>query len=271
MRRFLTYIALLILASCQKNDSWTKVQGGHFQMGNEAGGENEKPEVRIRVESFLLSSTEVSNDMFRVFVDETNYVTDAERNGGLVFNQTWQVMEGVNWKHPYGPESNLDTLGSYPVVFVSYNDAQAYCKWAGVRLPTEQEWEYTAKKGEILEVRKNIGGSHGFMRTMAVDALGKDQLGNYHMAGNVWEWCQDNYNFEVHDKWSAQPEKISAVYSGPSFDPENPRVDSLHVIKGGSFLCQPEHCAGYRPEARQGAQASQGYFHVGFRIAKDTE
>ena len=289
MKAIYSIVVLFVLSSCQFNGvdnavplepEWVKIEGDDFVFGSAEGRENEKPEVKMRVGSFYLSSTEVTNRMFFDFVNATGYITDAEKSGeGTVFIDDWKIIMGADWKHPMGSDSSIDSLMNHPVVQVSYNDALAYCRWVGGRLPTEVELEFANKKGGLSTANKNIwtgkfpsknSHSDGYLYTAPVDCYPSDELGLYHIQGNVWEWCADTYNYEVHDKWKRLDDSKQHVYLGKDFDLNKEiECDTLRVIKGGSFMCYPGHCAGYLPEARQSAPQNEAFFHVGFRIAKD--
>ena len=277
MRKLIySFSFLLILMSCSEENQADELQFvtipiGTFFFGSEFGAEHEGPNILCRVNEFQLSTTEISNEQFEVFVNETGYITDAEKNGGFVFDGKWRITPEANWRKPKGEKVNYDRWKDLPVVQVSYTDALAYCEWANCRLPSEIEWEYAAHLGKLELMDANIlRPMRNIPHLEKVDGQAKDQLGIYHQLGNVWEWCADVYNSEIHDKLSlhSTTEPFDA-YIGRSYDPEktNPS-DTLRVIKGGSFLCQPGHCEGYRPEARQSAEQSEAYFHIGFRVAK---
>jgi sulfatase modifying factor 1 len=274
---------LLILMSCSEENQadeleFVTIPEGIFFFGSELGAEHEGPNVLCRVSEFHLSTTEVSNEQFEVFVHETGYMTDAEKNGGFVFDGKWKIDPTANWRMPKGEKVNYEKWKDLPVVQVSYNDALAYCEWANCRLPSEIEWEYAAHRGKPDPMDANIlRPMRNIPHLEKVNKQAKDQLGIYHQLGNVWEWCADVYNSEIHDKLSlistTEPSHSyrNDMYEGRSYDPQKSNVsDTLRVIKGGSFLCQPGHCEGYQPEARQSAEQSEAYFHIGFRVVKKT-
>ncbi|MGB7159717.1 MAG: formylglycine-generating enzyme family protein [Tepidisphaeraceae bacterium] len=284
------------------------IPAGEFTMGTDdpKSMPNERPAHRVKVEPFFIDEHPVTNAAFRKFVEASGYVTTAERKpdweelkkqvppgtpkppedqlqpGSLVFmppgyqvplddlSQWWAWVPGANWKHPEGPKSNLDGRDEHPVVQMSWDDAVAYAKWAGKRLPTEPEWEYAARGG--LDGKRYPWGDEfkldgkfrantytgtfpaqdtkedGFAGTSPVRSFPANGYGLYDMGGNVWNWSGDVY---------AEP-------SGAA-----PRPDEVRrVIKGGSFLCNPSYCESYRPSARRGTPFDTGSSHVGFRCAK---
>lgn len=277
MRKVLCFVLMIFLISaCSESSSelkFMKIPSGAFFFGADNASEAEGPLVMCRMESFQLSITEISNEQFEIFVEETGYLTNAETKGGMVFNDEWKLMKTANWRMPEGKVLDREKWKNLPVVQISYLDALAYCTWAEYRLPTEIEWEYASKLGKSSSVQMNITSAEStYSKTMNVRSLGKNKLGVYHQSGNVWEWCLDSYNSEIHDKLQLISTTESFdPFQGRSFDPEKiDAKDTLRVIKGGSFLCQKGYCAGYRPEARQSAEQSEAYFHVGFRVVKNT-
>lgn len=272
-----SFFILLILTGCSEEkrtalNEFVKIPKGGFFFGSESGVEHEGPAVSCNVKAFQLSTAEVSNAQFEVFVNETGYITDAEKHGGFVYDGKWKLITEANWRMPKGEKVNYDHWKDLPVVQVSYSDAIAYCKWADCRLPSEIEWEYAAYLGQLNAADANILRlGRNIPRLDEVNLSAKDKLGIHHQLGNAWEWCADVYNSEIHDKLSL----LSTIepfdsYQGRSYDPEKLNAsDTLRVIKGGSFLCQAGHCEGYRPEARQSAEQHEAYYHIGFRVAKD--
>lgn len=303
------------------------IPGGEFTMGTdlEIGWADEKPAHPVRVSGFWMNATEVTNAEFRKFVEATGYVTTAEKPpdveeilrqsppgtpppakevlvpGTVVFtvpegevdlrdfSQWWKWTPGANWRHPDGPESDLERKDEHPVVHVSWDDAVAYAKWAGKRLPTEAEWEFAARggldnkpyawgdenptdKGNFANIwqgefpHKNTK-IDGFERTAPVKSFPPNGYGLFDMAGNVWEWCSDWYDRELYSKRSRRRAIDNPTGPEESIDPARPFTPQ-RVQKGGSFLCNDSYCSRYRPSARHGCSPDTGMSHVGFRCVK---
>lgn len=304
------------------------IPGGEFVMGSgdQSGPANERPAHRVKLDGFWMDEHEVTNAEFRKFVEETGYKTTAEIApdweemkkqlppgtpkpddsllvaGSMVFTPPveavplnnvanwWQWVPGADWQHPTGPKSSIDGLDDHPVVHVSWDDANAYAKWAGKRLPTEAEWEY-ASRGGLKNQRftwgeddplknprlTNIWQGHfpdkntkedGFDRTAPVKTYPANGYGLYDMAGNVWEWCSDWYRADAY--LAARSDSATVNPSGPddSWDPNEPYTPK-RVTRGGSFLCHVTYCESYRPSARRGTSPDSGMSHMGFRCVKD--
>ncbi len=280
---------------------------------------NEHPVHVVSLTGFYMDVTEVTNAQFAEFVAATGYVTTAERvpdraaivaqmppgasppdesmlvPGALVFRMTavpvsttqpgdyeqwWIWTPGTSWRHPTGPTSTLDGLDDHPVVQVSWDDAQAYCEWAGKQLPTEAQWEYAARGG--LDQKPFVWGdeppsdrdaniwqgqfpfrnsaSDGYAATAPVASYPPNGFGLYDMAGNVWEWCSDWFREDWYQILSVEAQFDPA--GPPSTDhPRDPRK----VQRGGSFLCHRDYCSSYRPSARVGTSTDTGLSHSGFR------
>lgn len=215
--------------------------GGEFSMGSEDPlaypEDGEGPVRTVRLDPFWISRTAVSNRDFAEFVDATGYRTEAERWGwsfvfagllpddfpptrGVATAPWWRQVEGADWRHPEGPHSTVDGREDHPVVHVSWSDAQEYCAWAGLRLPTEAEWEYAARGGlsgnpfpwgaelepggeHRMNVWQGVFPRHnsradGWYGTCPVTEFPPNGFGLHNMTGNVWEWCADWFHPTFH-------------------------------------------------------------------------
>ena len=307
------------------------IPAGEFVMGTDDPNSmaNERPAHRVKVNAFFIDEHEITNKEFRKFVDETKYVTVAEKPvdweelkkqvppgtpkppeetlkpGSLVFTPPdhavdlrdmgnwWTWTNGADWKHPQGPNSNINGKDDYPVVQIAWDDAVAYAKWAGKRLPTEAEWEYAARGGAKENSRFYWGNDFkpngkymcniytgrfpvkdtaedGFAGVAPVKSFPPNGYGLYDMAGNVWNWCSDFYADDVHVREQSRGLCENPVGPDKTFSAHNPLAVE-HVIKGGSFLCSDQYCESYRPTARRGTPPDTGSGHVGFRCVKSAE
>jgi formylglycine-generating enzyme required for sulfatase activity len=303
------------------------IPGGEFTMGTDSdlGWSDEKPAHRVRVDGFWMDETDVTNAQFREFVEATKYVTTAEKPpdveeimrqvppgtprppkeklvpGSLVFTPTkgpvglrdfsqwWQWTPSADWRHPEGPGSTIDGKDDHPVVQVSWDDAVAYAKWAGKRLPTEAEWEFAARGGldnkpyvwgddkpTDTNIKANIWQGNfpyeniakdGYERTSPVKAFPPNGYGLYDMAGNVWQWCADWYQRDLYRSRAGKGVIVNPTGPAQASDPQRPYVPQ-RVQRGGSFLCNDSYCSRYRPSARHGCSNDSGMSHVGFRCVK---
>ena len=255
------------------------VPGGHTLIGSEEGLTQEQPTFWIAIKPFRIDTHPVTVAEFRQFVAASGYRTEAERFGDAgVFNEQtrqWTLVKGANWQYPRGPDQPK-APDNHPVTQVSWNDAQAYARWAGKRLPTELEWEHAARNGrndraiypfgnELVVNNRPMANTwngkfpeynqntDGFLHTSPVGHFGKTPLGLTDMSGNVWQWC-DNWRFNYGD--------LKAGQSLPTSGQEK-------AMRGGSFLCEPGWCHGYRVSGRSFSSPETALMHVGFRCVKD--
>lgn len=317
--------ASLPVKNVVSNDNMTWIEGGTFNMGaaDEEGRKDEYPAHPVRVDGFWMDKTEVTNAQFAAFVKATGYKTTAERApdweelkkdlpagtprppdeelvaSSLVFelpadaaNNTghlnwWQWKAGANWRHPQGPGSDLQGKENHPVVHVSWDDANAYAKWSGKRLPTEAEWEFAARgksqaqkypwgnedpetgipKANTWQGKFPFSNTNwdGFARTAPVASFAPNSYGLYDMAGNVWEWCADWYDAEHYQQAGQTKNPQGPAMSNDPMEPGMPR----RVLRGGSFMCHGSYCKGYRVTSRMRSSPDTGLENSGFRCVKD--
>ena len=307
------------------------IPSGTFMMGasdNQWALPRESPQHKVKVDAFYMDVHEVTNAQFSKFVDETGYLTIAEQPidweemkkqlppgtpkpadevlqpGSMVFvapeqvvnlddfSQWWQWVHGANWRHPLGPDSNLDGKENHPVVHIAYFHALAYAKWAGKRLPTEAEWEWAARGGlndnlytwgtEYVETgtpKCNYWTGtfptentevDGYYYTAPVKSYVPNGYNLYDMAGNVWEICADWFDeyyydsFEINTPATNPAGPSQSNYAREPFDPKR-------VVRGGSFLCNDSYCSSYRVSARMPNSQDTGMNHTGFRLVRDVK
>ncbi|MES2708425.1 MAG: formylglycine-generating enzyme family protein [Verrucomicrobiota bacterium] len=306
------------------------IPGGEFSMGSDSTGESlcslsgvtrdAQPIHRVYVDAFWMDAAEVTNEEFEKFVAATGYKTVAEIAptkeefptappgnliaGSTVFTATaqpvaltnyfqwWNYVAGADWRHPAGPGSDLQGREKYPVVQIAYDDAEAYAKWAGKRLPTESEWEFAARGGvagklyswgddlkpggkfqaNIYEgkfpVEGGDTGEDGFKGIAPVRQYAPNAYGLYDVAGNVWEWCSDWYRVDTYARLKVQG-GVARNPQGPStpYDPAEP-TEKKRVHRGGSFLCTDEYCTRYMVGTRGKGETRTASNHLGFRCVK---
>ena len=305
------------------------IPGGEFSMGGvnpvgmmEGGHESmndARPVHRVHVSGFFMDATEVTNKEFAAFVQATGYKTVAETKptkeefptvpeqdlvaGSIIFTpavvdnlsdhyQWWNYVHGADWKHPQGPASDLTGKDNYPVVHIAWEDAEAYAKWAGKRLPTEAEWEFAARAGNAGDLYawgnqfkpngkwmantyqgkfpQNDKGSDGFAGIAPVKNFPANGYGLYDIAGNVWEWCSDWYRPDYYQTFSNGKVAIDPHGPNDSYDPAEPGAKKK-VQRGGSFLCTDQYCTRYMVGTRGKGEWRSATNHVGFRCVKDVE
>lgn len=287
-------------------DHMVRIPGGAFLMGtDDAIGYPDDGEGPVRegtVSPFYMDQCSVSVTDFSKFIEATGYETEAQRFGNsYVFHalltdstkrtldmlgrtvlglEWWYNVEGADWAHPFGPESDIQGLGNHPVTHVSYRDAVAYCEWAGKRLPTEAEVEFAARGGleqkrfvwgdELLPGGKHMcnifqgkfpdynSGEDGFVGTAPIDSFEQNGYGLYNMAGNVWEWVFDWWSPDFH-------------VTGPRENPIGPPTGERRLNRGGSYLCHDSYCNRYRVAARTSNTPDSSTGNLGFRCVRDIE
>ena len=275
------------------------IPAGRFTMGTDDprgyAADGEGPPHEVELTAYRMGVHAVTNTEFAAFADDTGHRTTAEQLGssfvfaGLLpqgFPPTravaaapwWREVVGASWRRPEGPRSDVDSRGDHPVVHVSWYDAVAYCRWAGVRLPTEAEWERAARGGRDGhhfpwgderepdgEHRMNVfqgsfpghdSGADGWVGTCPVGTFPPNDLGLHEMTGNVWEWCRDWFDAGYYP-------------SSPTFSPAGPRTGTSRVVRGGSYLCHESYCWRYRVDARSANTPDSSAGNVGFRVAAD--
>jgi sulfatase modifying factor 1 len=294
------------------------VPGGAFAMGSESplASPEEGPVHQVEVDGFFIDIHTVTNRRFREFVDATGYVTVAEKApdvhdllkqmppgtppppvetlvpGSLVFSPTgrevalndwsqwWRFVPGANWKQPRGPGTSIEGLDNHPVVHVAWDDAVAFAKWAGTRLPTEAEWEFAARAGDAradhawgaapydsvhpqAHIYQGAFPTHD-ATTVPVGTHAPNAFGLYDMSGNVWQWTSDAFRTDTYRADAAR---------GVVRNPAGP--DTTHwpirTLRGGSYLCNDSYCRGYRATARSPNARDSGASHIGFRTVMSVE
>lgn len=248
---------------------------------HDVSDEDEYPAHRVTLKPFYLDATEVTNEEFAQFISVTHYQTDAEKQGSAwVFKQgqkDWEETKGADWRHPLGPDSTITNLMNHPVMNVSWQDAAAYAKWAGKRLPTEAEWEYAARGGragqfypwgnQLKPQGKPLANfwqgvwpnenklEDNFYYTAPVASFAPNDFGLYDLIGNVWEWTADWYGADYYAH-------------SPTRDPKGPRKGEMRVARGGSWFCSENYCGAYRVGFRGQSPIDSGFNNVGFRCAR---
>lgn len=277
-----------------RRDGMIAIPAGDYQVGSDRFYPEEAPIRQVSIDSFQIDHAPVTNAEFLQFVDATGYQTVSERPPdptlypdlppeeqipeSVVFLPPpptvdrseplswWALIAGADWRHPQGPDTNLDGLMQHPVVHVAFEDALAYAVWAGKRLPMADEWEVAARGGLVDQdyawgSDKTPDGrwlanvwqgpfpwdnqeTDGWFWTSPVGSFPANGYGLVDVCGNVWEWT-------------------STPYAVPEGEQER------RVIKGGSFLCADNYCHRFRPSALMGQTLDTATCHMGFRCAAD--
>ncbi len=273
------------------------IPGGAALIGTHAQvipDDGEAPQRTKAVKAFRMTETTVTNAAFARFVQDTGFVTEAERFGwSFVFHsdvprsipetqpvpgiEWWRRVDGATWRDIHGPGTEDAFHPDHPAVQVSWNDAVAFANWCGGRLPTEAEWEHAARGG-LGDVRFPWGdaepddesnfpcniwqgqfpahdtGADGWTGTAPARSFKPNGYGLYNMAGNVWEW-------------TAEPFKVRSLKKNVQRKLQDMR--GYKLLKGGSFLCHRSYCYRYRIAARSGNSPDSATPHQGFRVVWD--
>lgn len=258
--------------------------------------DGEGPPHRVELGGYSIGRHAVTNQEFSVFVEATGHRSTAERLGdsfvfagllpddfsltrGVAAAPWWRQVVGADWRHPEGTQSDLEGRDRHPVVHVSWLDAAAFCDWSGTRLPTEAEWERSARGGREGshyswgderepggEHRMNVyqgsfptgdTGDDGWVGTSPVGSYSPNGFGLHDMTGNVWEWCSDWFDPSYYRR------------SGEG-DPQGPVQGAARVMRGGSYLCHESYCWRYRVDARSSNTPDSSTSNLGFRVAVST-
>lgn len=306
------------------------IPGGEFSMGSNVEDESlcsikgvtkdASPIHRVYVDGYFMDETEVTNEQYDEFVKATGYITVAEQKptkeefpmaaeenliaGSVIFTPTptavnlnnfmqwWSYVGGTDWKHPEGPQSSIKGKEKYPVVQIAYEDAVAYAKWAGKRLPTEAEWEFAARGGKTgnlyawgndlkpkgkfqaniyqghFPIKDGDTGEDGFKGIAPTAQFAPNSYGLYDMAGNVWEWVNDWYSVNYYKSLS-ESGKVAKNPQGPEAYHDPSDLNEIkRVHRGGSFLCTDQYCTRYMVGTRGKGEIRSAANHLGFRCVK---
>ena len=286
-----------LVATVRDHSETVEIPGGEALCGTNTPQlpiDGEGPLRKRRIKPFRIDTCAVTNARFAAFVGDTGYVTEAERIGdSFVFHAFlpedappmqavagipwWRVAPGASWQNPAGPGTESLVIDDHPVVQVTWNDAMAFAKWAGGRLPTEAEWEHAARGG-LGDVRFPWGDTDpndtdhfpcniwqgkfpdndlardGFAGTAPARSFAPNGYGLFNMVGNVWEYTSQPFKVRSLKK------SVAAAHRGKA---------GFKLGKGGSFLCHISYCYRYRIAARTGTSPDSSTSHQGFRLVYD--
>ena len=273
------------------------IPGGFFEMGarrSRFAEDYDAPRRRVKLSDYRIAATACTNADYARFVEATGYRTVAEVEGwSYVFHLLladparwpvsppgvpwWRRVDGACWHAPEGPGSDVAGRADHPVVHVAWYDALAYCRWSGLRLPSEAQWEHAARGG--LERKKFPWGNEmmpsgrhamntwqgrfphendaadGHVGTAPADAYAPNGCGLYNTCGNVWEWVQDVY----------APAPAAGPF--PLRDPTGPAEGTARIQRGGSYLCHVSYCDRYHVHSRTRNDPDSSTGNAGFRVA----
>jgi formylglycine-generating enzyme required for sulfatase activity len=277
-------------------------------VGSDAHYAEESPARAVSVPGFWIQAHQVTNTEFAAFVEDTGYVTVAERSpnpddypdappenlqpGSMVFrrtagpvdlrhlNQWWAWTPGACWNHPRGPRSSTTGRDRHPVVHVAFDDAAAYAEWANLELPTEAQWEVAARGG--LDGRAYTWGDepeapgaklanywHGEFPYLPDTGYGTTQPVGSFTPNDYGLFDMAGNVWEWTTDWWADNRAVESCCAADSYDPNQAQFRiGRKVIKGGSFLCADAYCLRYRPAARRPQMVDTGMSHVGFRCVR---
>lgn len=306
------------------------IPGGEFSMGSNVEDESlcsikgitkdAAPIHRVYVDGYFMDETEVTNEQYAAFVKATGYITVAEQKptkeefptaadedliaGSIVFSPTpsavnlndflqwWAYVGGTDWRHPEGPGSSIKGREKYPVVQIAYEDAAAYAKWAGKRLPTEAEWEFAARGGKTgnlyawgntlkpkgkfqaniyqghFPIKDGDTGEDGFTGIAPTAQYAPNSYGLYDMAGNVWELVNDWYSVDYYKSLSENGKVAKNPQGSEAYNDPNDPNQIKKVHRGGSFLCTDQYCTRYMVGTRGKGEVRSAANHLGFRCVK---
>lgn len=267
------------------------IKGGYFEMGSDTGNNNQRPKHKVYLSDFKISKYEVTVGEFRQFINETGYVTDAEKNTScIIWDGNRWIRSTSNWRYDARGKLIPENKFNFPVIHITYNDAIEYCKWLSnktkksFRLPTEAEWEFAAssrgkftygwgdewpagnkKYGNVsdvsaMEYRKKEEDwfylkdyNDGFPFTAPVGSFHPNELGLYDMSGNVWELCLDYYDEDYYSK-------------STGVNPPGPKQGEFRIKRGGSYFSLPYYV---NVKARGYIKPDEPRQDVGFRLVMD--